>query len=262
MKNNQNWFYTSQVETLRKNIDKNIEGYKAGKIELPFDKEAHLANIFQPEGLVEKMLENADASKDFEAAILLYEAYPNLTTQIASMERFWSYLTHVDLMPYVAKRWDFSKSGKESNYVIDHWFCRDIMRNALAGLWWSVKVSVDESNIEDKYHLTRVFFKSYSLRVTWLKVLLRLPNALHGMLQHMEEHRDVFEGKYEIRGRYLANYLNRLGSTTLLSAMPQDYFKKVCDDIIDTTRTINNRENLKTALGDFRLEQGDAADDE
>lgn len=250
---NQNWFYTSQVKDLKNDIAKNLAAYKDGTLDIRPDKVAVMANVRHPEGLLAKMLPLASPEKDFDAAVAFYEAYPSLPPLIASMERFWCYLAHIELFPYVAARYDFVKAKNEVNYVKDHWFCDRIMRHALANLWWGVRLSRDESAPDDPYHLTRILFSNYSLRTRWLTVLLRLPNAIKGMLEHMEENQETFEGKYEIRGRFLSTYLNRLGSAAQLSFMPKDYFKNVCDSLLGTTAIVNNRDDLRRVLGDVKL---------
>ena len=108
---------------------------------------------------------------DFETAVILFEAFKNLEPIQASDERLWVYLSLVDLFPYMQRRWDAvyngtAKDGKQ--YILDHWFLTsssqgNLMRHALAGLWWSVFLSIDETRT-DKYELTKMLFENQTFR--------------------------------------------------------------------------------------------------
>ena len=108
-----------------------------------------MPNIIKQENLSQKLR----VDNDFESAIQLYEAFKNLEPIQASDERLWTYLSHVDLYPYMIKRWNSAYLGtaKDSrSYIFDHWFLKstihsELLRHALSGLWWAVFLSVDET---------------------------------------------------------------------------------------------------------------------
>ena len=182
--------------------------------------------------LCEDMIATIDqyGRHNFEAARLLYEAYETLPLAIAASESFWAYLCHVDLYRFVQKDWSIENKQKkqaENHYIADHYFFRSgKMRNALAGLWWGIKLTKDESRGEEnKYDLSKILFSNYSLRTTWLTVILRIKPALHGILEFLHENPKIMEEKEEARYRYISNYINRLGSTKNLSALDKGYIK-------------------------------------
>jgi len=206
-----------------------------------------LAGVIHPEGLEKKMLE---AESEFDAAILLYEAYRNISPLLASRDTFWAYICHVDLFNYAKKRWPVSEDAKEE-FFKDHFFVNTqsrIMRNAVAALWWWVHFSIDTDR-ENPYELTEILFKNYSFRATWFVVFLRIRNGIMGVLEFLFENQDLFEPTFEMRGRFIANYFNRLGATRELSALPREFFKQECYKMIEVIRSIKTEDDLRNAQG-------------
>ena len=111
----------------------------------------------------EKLSQMSEERKsNLDCAILLYEALPNLTPMIAAYDPFWLYLSHTELFTYIRKRWpnvltDINGNEKEpekiKEYIRDYWFpggTNSAVRSWLPGLWWSVYLTVDETNGSDK----------------------------------------------------------------------------------------------------------------
>ena len=92
-------FKNPYLKQLRDNII--VDDYR--KEEFPYDdtQTKALANVYKPEGLLEKL----DPTDDFKTAKALYEAYKDVSPLVASLPNLWVYLTHVDLFQYVQKRW-------------------------------------------------------------------------------------------------------------------------------------------------------------
>lgn len=245
-------FTQSYVDQLRDAITYPEERAKYLLDTFPIDEDEAkkfkvLAGIVHPEGLEEKMLASEN---EFEAAKLLYEAYPNLNPLIASSDRFWSYLCHVDLFRYCKKRWPIAEDVKE-DFIKDHYFVNTqsrIVRNAVAALWWWVHFSI-EKDLDNPYKYTEVLFKNYSFRATWFVVFLRIKNGLMGVLEFLYENPELYIPSFEMKGRYIANYFNRLGATRQLSALPRSFFKDECYKMIDVIRGINTEEDLRKAQG-------------
>lgn len=215
----------------------------------PYDntKTHILAGIIHPEGLEERMLA---ANTEFDAAVILYEAYKNISPIIASSDTFWAYLTHIELYHYCKRRWPIEEDVKE-DYIKDHYFISmqsRITRNAIAALWWWVYFSKEEES-GNEYRLTEILFKNYSFRALWFLYFLRIKNGLMGVLDFLYENQDFFDTAFEYKGRYIANYFNRLGATRELSALPRDFFKRECYKFKDILYSINTETALKLAQG-------------
>lgn len=246
----QKTFKSNYVSTLKDECKAGITicKYASEAYDIDISQIRSLANVYHPEGLLQKMM---DAESDFEAAVALYEAYNNISPLLASNESFWVYLTHTELLPYCQKRWSkVLDEDVSANYILDHWFVssQGLMRNALASLWWSVYFSVD-NNRENCYELTEILFTNYSFRVTWFAVFLRIKNGLLGVLEFIKDNFALFEKNFEMRGRYIAQYINRLGATRQLSYLSQAFFYEECEKIKDDISVINTEADIKDMLG-------------
>lgn len=207
-----------------------------------------LAGIIHPDGLEEKMLA---AETEFDAAVILYEAYKDISPLIASSDTFWTYLSHVDLYQYCKRRWPIENENVKEDYIKEHYFISmqsRITRNAIAALWWWVYFSKEDEPGKE-YRLTEILFKNYSFRALWFLYFLRIRNGLMGVLDFLYENQDIFDTAFEYKGRYIANYFNRLGSTRELSALPRGFFKQECYKIKDVLYSIRNEADLKRAQG-------------
>ena len=117
--------------------------------------------------MIKALIEN---ETEFEAGKLLFESI-RLTPLQASDIGYWSYQNHYVFHRYIAKRWgaiwDSSKNvASKSQHIINHWIQSNSTQGELidypvSGLWWSFYLTVDEER-EDKYELTKVFFKNLS----------------------------------------------------------------------------------------------------
>lgn len=206
-----------------------IEAYRMDNF--PVDPAQTLPMAFEVEdNISEKMY--GDIEHEFEDAVTLYEALKNIPEAMAADPTFWISLAHTEFFPYVKKRW-ISKEITQKD-ILNHWFFSNgMMRHALGGLWWMVRLTVVE-NDPDPYKLTRVAFWNYSFRTTFMgpSIFLRIPSARTGVLKFLADHEELKVGM-ENRGRYIARFLNRLGATTQLAALPWETIYKMLDDNIE-----------------------------
>lgn len=175
---------------------------------------------------------------NLENAILLYEAFPNMTPLLASYEPFWLYFSHTELFEYVRKRWPNIVSDdkgekdieKQIKYIREYWFqSGSSIRSWLSGLWWSVYLTVDDSR-SDKYELTRVLFRQEDLRTRTFGtyMLFRHRPATIATLSFIKDHiESTFKHSFQNRCRYMMKYLNYLGGCRQLSYMDQTFFTEM-----------------------------------
>ena len=217
-------FKEAYVEALRSSIDP--DNYAGETFVFDETQVRYMANVHHPEGLQEKMnLDNL-----LESAIALYEAYPDLTPLSASKMELWAYLSHVDLSEYMQKRFPAVKDGTaDEKYIKEHWFrsSQGTIRSSLAGLWWSVYCSVDETR-KDKYELTKVLFQQDSIRTHYFgnSITFRHREAIIGILEFLVENPDVSRVHFNSRCIYIAQYFNRLGAVKQLAYMDRQFFKE------------------------------------
>ena len=235
----QNMFYESYVATLRDKIKCNINTDDYYKEEFPYDKSKvkPLKGIYQPNDLIGRM----DAHNELQSAKALYEAYEDIPLSLASDEKFWIYLTHVDLFNYVQERWLKNLKKKATNdYIYKHWFYNEkgIMQTTLMGLWWAVHCSIDKSRgSEHKYDLTDTLFISKDFQVRFgSSVLFRHKEAVIGILDYLYENPKIFSESTKRRGQYIMKYFNVLGAVKELAYFDRDYFKsemsKIKNDLL------------------------------
>jgi len=232
-------FKNSYVNKLKQAIQNgsSIDDYKSP--EFPIDKNQLLffPNIEKPEGLLEKL----DVDDDCKTAIELFEAFKNLELIQAADERFWTYLAHVDLYPYMIKRWDKVYLGiADEKYINDHWFLTssaqsNLMRHALSGLWWAVYLSIDEERGGDKYVLTKILFRilDFPTRTLGTYKLGRHKEAVMGILEFIQENDSLFRSRFEYKTRFVTKYLNFIGGAKPICYYDRSFFKDELNKIID-----------------------------
>ena len=217
-------FREAYVEALRSNIDP--AKYAGESFEYDETQVHYMANVHQPDGLVDRM----DEKDDLKSAIELYEAYQELTPLAASKNDIWTYLTHVDLFAYMQKRFPEVKEGNvDTKFIRERWFrnTQGTIRSSLAGLWWSVYCSVDESRT-DKYELTRMLFQNDNIRTHYFgpSTIFRHREAVLGILEFLVENPDVSGVHFNSRCIYIAQYFNRLGAVKQLAYLDRSFFKE------------------------------------
>ena len=228
-----------------------LESYNTGDFNIDESQLRHIAGVYTPVGLNQRLLDaSAKDGKRHQAgvAIELFKAYKNLSPLVASDESFWAYLCHTELKEFARLEWPWDKAKNQMSYALDHYFFgKDYIRNALASLWWGVYLSYDEEREnkgEDPYVLTRVFFQNYSLRTTWLTVILRIPNALHGILEFIYLHPEIIENYVDNRGLFISKYFNMLGATKQLSSLPKQFFMDEMKKLYPIIMSIHDRSDV------------------
>lgn len=244
---NQQIFRERYVNELKKSVQSGeiINHYKNN--EFIFDKKEVLPvqNLSFHGDLLQKM--NPDKKFDFESAIAIYEAYKDLEPIQASDERLWTYLSHVDLYPYMIKRWPKVYNGTaidSTKYILDHWFLSssaqgNLIRHALSGLWWSVHLSVDEER-ENKYELTKIFFRQldFPTRTMGTYIFGRHKEAVIGILEFIQENEDLFKNKFEPKTRFVTKHVNVIGGVKPLSYFKRDFFRSELEKVSDAISAI------------------------
>lgn len=220
-------FKESYAKGLRDKVRAGIDLSDYSKEEFPYDKTmvGSIANLHQPKGLLEKM----DFGDDLASAKALYEAYPGMTPLLASNDSFWTYLTHVDLFPYIQQRWPKVIQGEaDKTYIENHWFQGGnfSFQTTLSGMWWTVYCTVDEDRGQEyKYEITDFLFSHAHFRELVGTSLFRHKEAVIGILEFLMENPELSSSYTKWRIRYIMKYFNQLGATKLLSYFNRGFFK-------------------------------------
>jgi len=202
----------------------NLHRYESENFEYDEEQTLFFLNIDKPVGLLDAL----DVTDDFQSAIKIYEAYSGLEPIQASDIRFWVYLTHADLYPYVKERWNSEISTK---YILDHWFIEsprqgNLLRHSLSQLWWAVHLSIDRER-KDKYELTKILFRNrdFPFRTLGTYRLGRHKEAVIGILEFIAENDQLFKGNFEDKTRYITKYLNQMGGVKPIAYYERGFFK-------------------------------------
>ncbi len=244
----QKTFKESYMKTLRDAVKSGISIplYGNDAFEIDATQVKRLANVYAPVGLAEKL--NEVCEDDFKSAVAIYEAYKNISPLLASNEAYWAYLTHVDLFSYAQKRWPKVKEDDcSADYILDHWFVgtNGVLRNAVASMWWSVYNSIDETR-DNKYELTEVLFRNYTLRINGFgsSLLIRHREAMIGILSFLFDNPDITNNALEDRGRFISKYFNRLGAVKQLAFLNREFFYSKCEHLKGKILSVTSRNQL------------------
>jgi hypothetical protein len=171
--------------------------------------------------------------KDVENAIRVHKALPNLTPLQARDPRLWTRLTLVESWPYMRKRWPIERHMKdqdkaarfvESRYFVTQAQSRALLRNGVARLWWSAKVSYDSAR-DNPYELTAVLLSMLDITQQILeRGIGRAPEVRMGFLEFLNRHKDLLltgGDVNRVRIRRLAKFLNMHGGVCILDSFSQ-----------------------------------------
>lgn len=232
-------FTKEYAEELEFNIESNLLKYSTDSfdyntkaiVELPYDSH---------EGLLAEMLPylSNEAKVEVDAAIKLYEAYKDLTPLEASYRPFWLYLSHVELYPYMHRRW-LEGQNLEGELLVSHidshfFYKHQTLRSHLEGMYWLVRKSVeyDENGVPD-YTYTRVLFSRRVLGdrgIAARKSLFANDKVFKGILKYIMKNEDtVFEHHMQARATYCAKLLNAKGAVVEMSTWTENEVEDFLD---------------------------------
>jgi len=223
----QKQFKSEYAEVLKTSIRENISKYQSDSFEVPQNMVED--SIFDcPEGLLDEMMPYAtsESKTEYYAAIALYKAFRDLTPLQASYKPFWLYLSHVDLFPYMQKRWpDIRRTDLDpedyEKYVIAHWFHPSPIRNQLEGLYWMVRQTVQEKEDgELDFTFTEFLFSRRKLgnRGVAASYLFRNSAVVKGILKfYMDKEKTLLTPAFEDKTDYCIQLMNRKGAVSELS---------------------------------------------
>jgi len=229
-------FKETFVNTLRGSVDPNLSRYAEDNSwvsELGIKSQRELETSVELKAPLE-LLEPANGDlKDIENAIRVHKALPHLTPLQARDPRLWTRLAHVENWPYMRKRWAVEKHIKdkgratrfiESRYFVTQAQSRALLRNGIARLWWTAKVSHDPAR-DNPYELAAVLLSTLDITQQILeRGIGRAPAVLMGFLEFLNRHKELLLAggdENRTRIRRLAKFLNMHGGVCILDSLSQ-----------------------------------------
>jgi hypothetical protein len=185
-------------------------------------------------------------------AISLYETY-TLTPLQASNRGFWTYLSLHTFAEYNKEKYPVSKD--KGQYYYDHYVLSKsptgMMRHTLAGLWWAVYVSIDNTR-RDKYELTKVLFRQISFFARFFSPnLLSIKPVVSATLQFILDNEEIFSAHFESRMRLINIIINRIGGVKLISTMDVKYFYNELNRYKKLLSNITTRQDVSKYLSAY-----------
>ncbi len=230
-------FTTKYEAQLKTNVDAgDVSAYSGDSFDYD-DSQTYPMAFSVDDDICDRMF--CDSAHEYEDAVILYEALKDIPDVMAADQTFWVSLAHTVFFPFLKRRW---RKDDMKSTVLTYWFFENgMMRHGFAGLWWTVRLTVDES-LEDKYRLTKVAFWNitFRTRVMGTSIFFRVQNVRTGILSYLADHEELKDGM-ESKGRFIALHFNRLGATKQLAALPVEYFYKEMEDNLENMNNYNPR---------------------
>jgi hypothetical protein len=229
-------FKTTFVNSLRGSARANLRRYTEADSwtsELGVRSQREMETSLELKGPFELLEPSNDDLKDIENAIRIHKALPHLTPLQARDPRLWTRLTHVESWAYMRKRWPVEKHMQdearatrfvESRYFVTQAQSRALLRNGIARLWWTAKVSYDAAR-DNPYELAAVLLSTLDITQQILeRGIGRAPTVLMGFLEFLNRNRELLLSGGDVnrvRIRKLAKFLNMHGGVCILDSLSQ-----------------------------------------
>jgi hypothetical protein len=175
-------------------------------------------NVEDPSSLQLDPSENDDCNN----SISIFEHFKKLDRVQANDRRFWVTLTHTHFFEYTKKRWNINKDTSDKTLIRRFHFegssLETRMRNSLSRLWWSAKITYDESR-EDKYELTKLLWSKQDIYMGLVERSFgTYSSVVKGFLEFYSNNLFLKEGQI----RSLLTGLNAIGGVKPLALHSKD----------------------------------------
>lgn len=233
--------FTSTYATVLKSCVKdNLKKYQQKTFDVDNMETMFLKGIEKPEGLLEYLLQ--DVKNDVRNSIAVFESFPKLNPLIASQEAFWAYLSHVEYIEYVQRRWGvvMKEDATQDNIKEHFWGTKG---NALGELWWNAFMTYD-ANRADNFELTKILYRHSDITQNIRTSMSLFPNknAIHAILEFYRDHPEIFipASATNKRNRFVTQSLNRWGGLKNLAYLEIEDFKLQLEHNLPTILTIKS----------------------
>lgn len=192
----------------------------------PIDEEYFMVTpqLKQPEGLLDLLVPSPEG--DFQSAVAVYEAYSTLTPLQAINQEFWESLALTDLFPYMQRRWNIKEAKDLKRRILNHFnvSSHGLFRHGIAGLWWLTYLTSDQAR-DNKYELTEILFKNYTLRYIRFGVsrVIQHKEAALGILQFLKDNEQNISSMEDVANN-MSSYFNKLGAVKQLTFLDRKFF--------------------------------------
>jgi hypothetical protein len=188
-------------------------------------------NIETKFNLPEDLILNPSPEKDLENSIKIYDALKDLDRVQANDKRLWLTLTHTLFFEYTKRRWDIRNADSDKKLIRRFYFegssLEARMRNSISRLWWSAKITYDESR-DDHYELTKLLWSRQDI---YQNIVERNYGTYDGVVTGLLEFYAVNKQLKEDQLRRLFTALNIVGGVKALPIQNKNEIKSTLTEL-------------------------------
>jgi len=232
---------TATIQELFGKIVDNLDQYRNGSFAFLKDDSSRYFEI-DPQIDVEKITAiqcGKDDEREVENCEYMFSALPEMTPYMARDERFWIYLTHIDLLNYSRNRWPIPEEDEKAiSHIRTHFFvsgARGIERdNAASRLWWMAHISSRCQTLTLKEALQCFLFRS-DVRANIIErpTTAQNPMILSAILEKLNQSYHGDQRLFERRTfREFMIELNVYGGVRLLDSLDKDAIDNIVSTIV------------------------------
>lgn len=234
-------FVSEQIlQDLSDQIDANLHRYQAGKFD---DLSAQNgwaieSKLVQVDYSALASLDGSErtAEADVRNSRIVHAALSGMTPAIASDERVWVRLVHLECLEYSRKRWLAGKNGDAFKKAVNlHMFARGRTGvrddNALSRLWWNMHIA-SIADPDNPGAALEIIVKRADIRMQFVeRPGTAARNAIaRGVVRGMRRNPEVAADDKTFRSFMVE--LNRNGAGRLFEALPDGQVDRLIDDCI------------------------------
>jgi hypothetical protein len=230
----------NSIRELNNAILDNLDKYRVGNFSFLKDDSSRYFEIDQQlneEKIINIRCENGDDREAINCETL-FAALPDMTPYLARDERFWIYLTHVDLLEYSRKRWPIPEEKEKAiNHIRTHFFIngvRGIERdNSASRLWWMAYISSQCQSLSLMEALQCLLFRS-DVRANIIErpTTAQNPTILSAILSKLYESYQKDQHLFNRETfRDIMIELNLLGGVRLLDSLEKDCIDNIINSL-------------------------------
>ena len=234
-----NFLKEISLETLRKNVEINLENYKSSTNDWIFKFFDDNSPFLEFKKEVPQFNLDMSEKTDLENVKILYSAMKNLSVVEASNENLWAGMAHSDFWDYVKYRNSFDKKEITENLIKNTFFFshgkrKSLIMHPLARLWWTGHLVYDGTHA-DPFELLNVFKTDFRTKLLYLfsSSFSNSPTVTKAFLSAIY---DFEKNGVRIKTKLFNEiiiYLNILGGTYLLDYFEENELKEKITEKID-----------------------------
>lgn len=229
------------ISELRKSIKKNLNRYLSGDFKdiiRMSGASIALSLEYDPKPFSDLI---PASSADVSNAMLVWRALPGMTASLATEDRIWTRLSHMDCLEYARGRWLAGlPESKLERAIENHMFADTLTRyrddNAVSRLWWCAYIA-KQAWPEDQEAAVKLIMSKTDIRANFIErpLINSRPEIAAAILRAM--HREPWVTEQENNFRDFMKTINKYGGGMLFEAVNQIETDKFVSRCLEKARS-------------------------